>query len=621
MTSNNENYLEKYQKYKTKYLKLVKQTGGVDLFDAAMFAKFNLRSDLDLLRDVILQTDSYKLTHWRMYQQIKTTHIYSYLEARRGAMFDKTVWFGLHYLIKQLEDLQKYTSVQWDDFIAQGEVFTNAHIGPGYFNKAMWTFIKEQNGKLPIKIRSVREGSIIPVDNVLLTIENTDQDGICAPLVNHLETFLLHVWYSSTVATLSRCVRDIIFKYIKLSESDAEAEGAKAFPLPYMLHDFGFRGVSSTESAAIGTLGHLLNFKGTDTIAGILLGMKYYNINEMLGVSVPATEHSIMTSFGKNTDAQKQYTYAQKQANGSFQDKTITLASDDAIGEFNLVKTLVAENPHGILSMVLDSYNIFTTTTYLCTGLLAAIKARFTGLPGNLFPPHIPHKVVIRPDSGEPSDVVPKLLAIIEQYTGEVTRNSKGFKLLPAYFGILWGDGMEPATIISFLKGATSGWGNPDNRWAARNFIFGMGGGLLQKVNRDTQRYAFKCSARKTSDEAQIAIARTNNIFDPTTGWIDIQKDPVTTSGEETKKSKAGRLQLINNPTVEGGYSTVKYSPANEARDLLMTVYENGVLYPGATPVQKESYTKFDQIQAFADAQVERYNIDINRPATIIKLK
>jgi nicotinamide phosphoribosyltransferase len=615
MTTNNENYLEKYHKYKGKYLKLVKQTGG-KLFETAMFEKFKLRSDLDLLRDVILQTDSYKLTHWRMYQQIKTTHIYSYLEARRGAMFDKTVWFGLHYLIKQLEDLQKYTPSQWDDFIAQGEQFTNVHIGPGYFNKAMWEKIKADGGRLPIRIKSVREGSIIPVDNVLLTIENTDADGLCAPLVNHLETFLLHAWYSSTVATLSRCVRDIITKFIILS--DVDVEFAKKNVLPYMLHDFGFRGVSSTESAAIGALGHLLNFAGTDTIAGVLLGMKYYNINEMLGYSVPATEHSIMTSFGQNTNAQKQYTYSQKQSDGTFLDRTISLADDSVIGEFNLVMKLVVENPHGILSMVLDSYNIFTTTTYLCTGLLEAIKTRFKGIANNPFPPYIPHKVVIRPDSGEPSDVVPKLLAIIEQYTGEVTRNSKGYKLLPPYFGILWGDGMEPSTIISFLKGATSGWGNPDNKWAARNFIFGMGGGLLQKVNRDTQRFAFKCSARKTSDATQIAIARTKDMFGPD-NWIDVQKDPVTTGGEETKKSKAGRLQLIKDQTVEGGYLTVKYNPANNDKDLLITVYENGVLYPGTTQEQKDSYTKFDKIQSFANEQIEKYNID--RPTTIIKLK
>jgi nicotinamide phosphoribosyltransferase len=617
MDKNNQDYLEKYKKYKAKYIKLMNQSGGA-LFTPDMLAKFNLRSDLDLLRDVILLTDSYKLTHWRMYQQIRTTHIYSYLEARRGAMFDKTVWFGLHYLIKQLEDLQKYTPAQWDDFIAQGEVFTNVHIGPGYFNKVMWEKIKASGGRLPIRIRSVREGSIIPVDNVLLTIENTDPEGLCAPLVNHLETFLLHVWYSSSVATLSRCVRDIIFKYIKLSETDAEAEGAKVFPLPFMLHDFGYRGVSSTESAAIGALSHLLNFAGTDTVAGVLLGIKYYNINEMLGYSVPATEHSIMTSFGQNTSAQKQYTYAQKQVNGSFQDKTITLASDDAIGEFNLVKTLVRENPHGILSMVLDSYDIYNTTTYLCTGLLAAIKARAAVLPGNPFPGHIPHKVVIRPDSGEPSDVVPKLLAIIEKYTGEVTRNSKGYKLLPPYFGILWGDGMEPSTIISFLKGATSGWGNPDNKWAARNFIFGMGGGLLQKVNRDTQRFAFKCSARKTSDAGQIEIARTKNMIDPD-NWIDVQKDPVTTGGEETKKSKAGRLQLVKDESVEGGYSTIKYNPANVDKDLLITVYENGVLYPGANPAQLRSYTTFNEIQQFANQQMETYSV--NRPTSIIKLK
>src|SRR5215472_11304053 len=239
-------------------------------------------------RNLILQTDSYKFTHWKQYPP-GTEFVYSYLESR-GGMFAQTLFFGLQYYLK--EYLQGQVATEQD--VAEAQSFVDQHLGPGLFNREGWLHIvRNHGGRLPVAIKAVEEGSIVDVQNVLMTIENTDP--ACWWLPNYLETLLLKVWYPITVATLSRAIRRVFLAALERSGDPALID--------FKLHDFGYRGVSSEETAGIGAAAHLVNFKGTDTVAGIRILRKYYESRDMEGFSIPAAEHSTITSWGRENEA------------------------------------------------------------------------------------------------------------------------------------------------------------------------------------------------------------------------------------------------------------------------------------------------------------------------------
>ena len=234
-----------------------------------------------IFKSPILNTDSYKVGMNLMYPP-GTTGVYSYIESR-GGRYDRTVVFGLQAFIKEylLEPITQ------SDIDIADEILT-AHGEP--FNRAGWQYILDKHaGYLPVVIRAVPEGTVVPVRNVLATIENTDPE--CFWLTTWLETALLRaVWYGTTVSTQSWTIKQVILDYLERT-GDPTTIGFK-------LHDFGARGVSSMESAGIGGAAHLVNFMGTDTITGILFAREYYNAG-IAGFSIPASEHSISTSFGK----------------------------------------------------------------------------------------------------------------------------------------------------------------------------------------------------------------------------------------------------------------------------------------------------------------------------------
>jgi nicotinamide phosphoribosyltransferase len=281
----------------------------------------------------------------------------------------------------------------------------------------------------------------------------------------------------------------------------------------FMLHDFGCRGVSSMATAAVGGAAHLVNFYGSDTVTGIQHIYDYYTCPSMPGFSVNATEHSIMTSMGCD-------------------------------GQYVVLEKLLREFTEGILSIVIDSYNQYEVTRALsdANNLLSLVKAR-NG------------KVVLRPDSGEPVVVIERLFEILRKnLKAEITINEKGYKQLPSYFGIIYGDGLNPAKIRELLEKATQ------LGWAADNLVFGMGGGLLQKVDRDTCRFAWKCCALQTADGV----------------WHDVYKDPIDGKGTgESKSSLRGRQKVVK---VDGKYMVVREDdPAYAHLDNeLKPVYENG---------------------------------------------
>lgn len=449
-------------------------------------------------KNIILTTDSYKLAHWQQYQE-DTEVVYSYFEARDGAEFDETVFFGLQYLLKEYLAGMVVTKKNIDE----AEAMVEAHLGnKDLFNREMWEHILYcHDGKLPIRIMAVPEGTVVPVSNVMMTVENTCPH--CSPLTNHLETLLCHVWHGCTVATLSREVKKMIKEF---TDKTADSDGA----LDFMLHDFGFRGVSSVEAAAIGGLAHLVNFKGTDTVAALQAAQEYYGIQGACAYSVPATEHSVMTSLGPD-------------------------------GEEKIIGQLLEKYPTGILSVVSDSYDIFRTAAEIIGRTYREKILERNGV------------FVVRPDSGDPERVMLKLLSILAEAFG-YSENSKGYKVLNPKIKVLWGDGLDIGKIFDILVSITNAG------WSVENVAtFGMGGGLLQKINRDTQRFAFKCSAQRRDGV-----------------WYDIFKDPK----DQTKKSKRGRLALVRDID---GYRTVSIQQlshlnvGNAAVDnKLVTVFEDG---------------------------------------------
>jgi len=205
--------------------------------------------DLDTFNNIIILTDSYKVTHHLQYPP-NTEVVYSYFECR-GGLYKEVVFFGLQYFLKRYLVGQVVTERK----IREAERYFQQHFSHpiwGYdeklFNKRGWdTICQRHGGRLPVVIKAVPEGTVLPWKNVLFTIENTDQD--CYWLTNYLETLLVQVWYPTTVCTQSREQKKIIMKYLKETGcEDVILERGHLFKL----HDFGFRGVSSVESAAVG---------------------------------------------------------------------------------------------------------------------------------------------------------------------------------------------------------------------------------------------------------------------------------------------------------------------------------------------------------------------------------
>jgi len=376
--------------------------------------------------NLILDTDSYKASHYRQYPK-GTTKIYSYLESR-GGRWDRLVWFGLQYILKILE--QGVTRRDGNE----ANFFFDKHGLP--FNYEGWMYIVgDLEGKLPVEIKAVPEGMVVPTHMPLLTIENTDPK---VPwLTTYLETMLLRVWYPTTVATESYHIKQLLKEYFEKT-ADTMTD------LPFKLHDFGSRGVSSCESAGIGGMAHLVNFMGSDTVQGVIMAKEVYG-EEMAGFSIPAAEHSTITAFGKDHEIE---------------------AYKQMIEEFG--------NPGATFAVVSDSYDIKNAVRNYWSKIL---KQKVIDCGAT---------VVIRPDSGDPAEAVTDTLFTLSQYYGYTT-NLKGYKVLNNV-RVIQGDGIDYDVIARILKRIA------EHKFSIENIAFGMGGGLLQQCARDTQRFAMKAS-------------------------------------------------------------------------------------------------------------------------------
>lgn len=451
------------------------------------------------MANLILMTDSYKASHFKQYPP-GTEAMFSYLESR-GGKYDKTLFFGLQHLLSQY-----FTKPVTHNDVDQAKAFFAAHGTP--FPEKGWRWIVDKyNGYLPIRIRAVSEGLVVPTHNVLLTVESTDPEAFW--VVTWIETVLMRLWYPITVATQSWHIRQAIRASL---EKTGGIEG-----LNFKLHDFGARGVSSHESAEIGGAAHLAaGWQGSDTIEGVLMANEVYRSgpNAMAAFSIPAAEHSTITTWGREWEH---------------------AAFDNMIQQFGGQGKIVA--------VVSDSYDIFEAVDYWISKS-EAIKATGTTL-------------VIRPDSGDPASMC---LSILDRFRSLDIGgyNSKGFWELPSHFRVIQGDGVNADSIKEILNHLEA------SDQSTGNLAFGMGGALLQKVDRDTQKFAYKCSAAKVNGE-----------------WRDVYKDPITDPG---KKSKRGRLELTG--SLAEGFQTVQVDSRVAVpawNSLLHIVYENGRQYNSTT--------------------------------------
>ena len=294
----------------------------------------------------------------------------------------------------------------------------------------------------------------------------------------------------------------------------------------FKLHDFGARGVSSAQSAALGGMAHLVNFAGTDTMEALSAAIEFYGA-DMPGFSIPAAEHSTMTSWGRERESEA---YA------------------------NMLAQFGVEG--GLVAVVSDSYNLDNAVDQIWGNELRD-KVLSTG--GTL---------VVRPDSGDPVSTPIRTLEKLWAHFGGTT-NAKGFKVLNDAVRVIQGDGMTFDSIARLVDQLV------EKGWSVDNIAFGMGGGLLQHVNRDTMRFAMKANAMKTTDGS----------------WQDVSKKPAT---DPTKASKAGRQAVV---LINGVMAAKRLDEIKSEDDLLETVFLNGKL------MREQS---FEDVRALANARIAR---------------
>lgn len=422
-------------------------------------------------KSILFNTDSYKCSHFLQYPE-GTTEISSYIEPRgisKNFNFSHVMFFGLQMFLE--EYLSKPITKEEIDL---AEELWTQHGVP--FNRKGWDYILEKhNGYLPIFIEALPEGSVHNISIPQVQVWNTDPN---VPwLTSFVETALLRaVWYPSTVATLSWNLKQQIKKYLNKTCDDPETV------LPFRLHDFGARGTSSLESAGIGGLAHLVNFMGTDTFSSIMYARKYYGLQTMPAYSIPASEHSTITTWGMDNEAK---------------------AYENMIDKFS--------GEGKIYACVSDSYDIYNAVSEIWG---TQLKDKVISSGGTL---------VIRPDSGDPKTVVVKILNILSEKFGH-TVNSKEYKVLHPSVRVIQGDGVNQQSINEILEAMMK------SGYSAENIAFGMGGKLLQGIDRDTLAYAMKAN--------QITI---NGEIKP------VFKNPKTDSSKSSKawKQKVTMVSLV----------------------------------------------------------------------------
>lgn len=464
-----------------------------------------------------LLTDFYKIGHPFQYPN-GTTLVYSNLTPRKSRLdgVDEMVFFGLQYFIK--EYLISYFNENFFEQPKEKVIADYKRRVQTSLGGALPTYGHIERlhdlGYLPIEIKALPEGSSAKMKVPVLTIVNTLPEFYW--LTNFVESLMSAIlWQPCTSATIAKEYRKILNKF-------ADETGMPKEFIQWQGHDFSFRGMSSLESAVLSGMGHLLYFTGTDTIPAIDALEHYYNADadkELIGGSVPATEHSVMCSGAKD-------------------------------GELETFKRLITEiYPNGIVSIVSDTWDLWK----VCTEYLSELKELILARDG---------KVVIRPDSGDPVDIIcgnPNgntenerkgvIELLWEVFGGTLT--DKGYKLLDSHIGAIYGDSItrQRATeICQRLK----------DKGFASQVVFGIGSFTYQYNTRDTFGIAMKATYIEID-----GVGR------------EIFKNPITDDG--TKKSATGLLKVMKDD--KGKYRLLdKVSKEDEQTGHLRTVFKDGKL-------------------------------------------
>ncbi|WP_299135616.1 nicotinate phosphoribosyltransferase [uncultured Tenacibaculum sp.] len=465
----------------------------------------------------LLYTDGYKVDHRRQYPN-QTTLVYSNWTPRKSRIegIDKVVFFGLQYFIKKyiIEEFQtNFFNKSKNEVCKKYSRRINNYLGE---NLVGIKHIEDLHdlGYIPMAIKALPEGVEVPIRVPMFTMYNTLPEFFW--LTNYFETLLsTTVWLPCNSATIAKKYRKILDKYAQETSSIPEF-------VDWQGHDFSMRGMAGLEAAIMSSAGHLLSFTGTDTIPTIDFFETYYNANsdtELIGGSVAATEHSVMC-MGTNT------------------------------GEEETFKRLITEvYPNGIVSIVSDTWDLWKVLTEYLPNLKKEVLTR-NG------------KVVIRPDSGDPVDIIcgnpngktieaqKGVIELLWETFGGNT-NTKGYKELDSHIGAIYGDSitLDRATqICERLK---------QKGFASTNVVLGIGSFTYQYNTRDTFGFAMKA----TYGEVE-GLGR------------EIYKDPITDDG--TKKSAKGLLKV----TLENGeyklYDQVSWE--EEKQGELKEVFRDGKL-------------------------------------------
>lgn len=446
------------------------------------------------MKNIILNTDSYKTSHKSLYPP-GTEKVTYYIEAR-GGKGTCTLFFGLQYFIK--EYLMK--PITKEDIVEARDIL-QIHGMP--FDEEDWQYILEEyDGFLPLRIEALEEGMIVPIGTPLVQVTCYDPKLFWLP--GYIETALLRaVWYPTSVATESLYCKSALTRYYDKCKGNS--------PLDYLLHDFGSRGATTVEASGIGGLAHLVNFRGTDNLPALYYGKHYYG-EVCAGESIPASEHSVTICWGRDKEKEAYLNMLQQ--------------------------------PNDV-SIVIDSYDMWDTLHGMfCDEFVETIKNR-----GNN---HL--TTVLRPDSGDP---VRTPLAVILKLmdTFGYTTNHVGYRTLNYNIKVLQGDGINSESVAEILNLMD------EMKLSIDNIVFGMGGALLQNVNRDTHSMAMKA----------------NHVVVNGVGK-GINKNPVEAP---EKASKIGVQAVVYDPhnTSFTGITSIPKTLLGEGeQNLLRTVYLNGIL-------------------------------------------
>ena len=489
---------------------------------------------------LLVMADSYKAGHFKMYPA--ATFMSAYGEFRKpfeGMSDERIVVYGIRYYIEQLisKAVTKKHIDQSIKFYETHGIASTKYEYPADIFKGML-----ESGHFPVKIYALPEGSVVYPHTPVFIIE---AEGRNSHFCTFLETILTMVWYPSCVATLSRHTKTLIEEAFKLSVDEDTQPVSYNDLLNTRLHDFGFRGCTCLEQSVLGGSAHLLNFSGSDTMSACYYVQFHLNDGKPVASSIPATEHSVMTSWPSETAA---------------------------------LNNLIKQYPGQLIACVMDSFDYDNALEKILPTVIDNLISNNCTL-------------ILRPDSGDPVQQVVKALKAAESARykggGRCPINKKGYKVIEN-LGVIQGDGINYDVVRNILAAVHA------EKYSAQNVAFGMGGGLLQKVNRDTMSFATKLSYIKYANGESK----------------DIMKAPST---DLNKFSLPGRLRVLRRRLtrqLDGGKSEEIYGPhvvypddaeitkliGGGFKDSMVRVYDHG-------PVDGFKWDNFSTVKARLDSE------------------